>query len=83
MPEPGQPAPTDPDDGQRDGGKRARHIEDIFIIACILSLWPVILGWQEPVYEAVLYLALVALVAILIRRIRRFKDASRSLEDSP
>ena len=83
MSEPHQPAPTNPDDGPHDGDKRARRIEDIFIILCILSLWPVILGWQQPVYEAVLYLALVGLVVILVRRIRRFRDASHSLENSP
>ena len=46
------PTPEDPT-------KRGRLIEDTFILLCILSLWPVILGWQGVVYQVILYAALV------------------------
>ena len=66
----------DADDGQTpDPGRRGRLVEDIFILLCVLSLWPVILGWQHPIYEVGLYVALAGLVAILVRRARRFSQA--------
>lgn len=70
------------DDGQApDEGRRGRFIEDIFILLCVLSLWPVILGWQHIAYEVLLYGALIGLVVILIRRARRFSQARREVED--
>ena len=38
--------------------KRHKLIEDIFILLCIASLWPVVLGWTEPIYQYLLYVAL-------------------------
>ena len=61
-------------------GKHPYLLEDIFIILCILSLWPVILGWQEPIYEFILYTALVGLVVIMFRRIKRFRQARDEME---
>ncbi|MEW6753991.1 MAG: hypothetical protein AB1505_23880 [Candidatus Latescibacterota bacterium] len=65
-----------PENGPRDSsqGRRARLAEDLFIILCILSLWPVILGWRHPVYQFILYLALAGLVVIFFRRLKRFRD---------
>ena len=57
--------------------KTSRWIEDIFILLCIASLWPAILGWQEPIYQFLLYIALVGLVVIFLRRQKRLRDASR------
>lgn len=58
---------------------RGRLVEDVFIIVCILSLWPVILGWRHPVYQVVLYVALAGLVLIFFRRLRRFREARDDL----
>ena len=62
-------------------GRTARLLEDVFILVCILSLWPVVLGWQEPIYQVVLYGALTGLVVILVRRVRRLHAARRELDD--
>ena len=61
------------DDGP-DPGRRARFVEDMFILLCILSLWPVILGWTHILYQVLLYTALAGLVFILVRRVRRFSQ---------
>ncbi|MBI2501750.1 MAG: hypothetical protein HYW07_00750 [Candidatus Latescibacteria bacterium] len=63
-----------------DPQKKIRLFEDIFIVLCILSLWPVILGWDEPVYEFALYVALAGLLVIFFRRVKRFQKAKRDLE---
>ena len=49
-------------------------VEDLFIILSILALWPAILGWKSPVYEVLRYLALAGLIAIFIRRVRRYRQ---------
>ena len=55
-----------------------RHLgEDIFIILSIFSLWPVVLDWYHPLFEAVMYIALAGLVWIFYRRIKRFNEARR------
>ena len=67
--------PTD-DRGPRNRG------EDIFIILCIGSLWPTIVGWKDPIYEVVLYGALIGLALIFVRRVRRLRQARDELNDS-
>ena len=32
-------------------GKPHHLLEDIFILLCILVIWPVILGWNHLIYE--------------------------------
>ena len=61
--------------------KRYKLIEDLFILLCIVSLWPVVLGWTEPIYQYLLYAALAGLVFIFVRRIRRFHAARDALRD--
>ena len=61
-------------------GSKARRIEDIFILLCVASLWPVILGWDGLLYEAGLYIALAGLIFIFIRRVRRFRKASTAFD---
>ena len=67
--------------------KKSKLIEDIFTLLCIISLWPVVLGWTEAIYQYLLYIALAGLVYIFIRRIRRFhaaRDAmSKSTDEGP
>ena len=64
-----------PEDG------RPRHLfEDIFIILCIICLWPVILGWTHFIYQILLYGALIGLVIIFFRRIKRFNQARDELQ---
>lgn len=62
------------------GGKRSRLFEDLFILLCILSLWPAILRWRSPFYEYLLYVALAGLIVIFFRRVRRFRQARDDLE---
>jgi hypothetical protein len=59
--------------------KKQRRFEDIFIILCIFSLWPVVLGWRAPIYEFLLYAALVGLVIVFIRRTKRLRRAKDNL----
>ena len=58
--------------------RRQIIIEDIFIIISILALWPMILGWDEAVFQALKYISLAGLVYIFIRRLRRYKGRDRS-----
>ena len=58
--------------------RRQIIVEDIFIILSILALWPLILGWDEAVFQALKYIALAGLVYIFIRRLRRYKGRNRS-----
>ena len=71
--------PTTDDDVRADDrpnpGRRARFVEDMFILLCVISLWPVILGWTHILYQVLLYTALAGLVFILVRRVRRFSQA--------
>ena len=72
------PPPSEEESARR--SKRARLLEDLFILLCILTLWPVVLGWQEEIYQYVLYAALAGLVFIFVRRINRFRAAERELD---
>ena len=58
--------------------RRQIILEDIFIILSILALWPMILGWDEAVFQALKYITLAGLVYIFIRRLRRYKGRDRS-----
>jgi hypothetical protein len=69
---------SDPRPGE-EGEKRGRIFEDIFIILCILSLWPTILHWRHPFFEYLLYVALIGLIIILFRRLKRFRQARDDL----
>ena len=71
------PTPETEDNGQ----KKSKLIEDLFILLCIISLWPVVLGWTETIYQYLLYIALAGLVWIFVRRIRRFHEARDALRD--
>jgi len=68
----------------RDGDKsdkRSKLAEDLFIILCIVTLWPTILNWRNPFWEYLLYVALVGLVVIFFRRLKRFRQASEELDE--
>jgi hypothetical protein len=66
---------------KNDGEKRIRLLEDILIILCILPLWPAILSWRHPAFEYVMYVALVGLVVIFFRRVKRFRQVREELDD--
>ena len=76
MSEPVPPAQSEPPDPQA----RSRRIEDIFILLCVVSLWPLVFGMEGLLFEIGLYVALAGLVFIFIRRVRRFRQAGRDLE---
>ena len=54
-------------------------IEDGLIILSLLTLWPRILGWTGAIFPLLQYLALVVLVGILVRRIKRFRKVKAQL----
>ncbi len=59
---------------------KKEKLEAGFTILAILALWPVILGWENPLYQVVLGVILVvfiALVAQKFRRIRAIYNATR------
>ena len=62
--------------------KKSKLIEDIFTLLCIVSLWPVVLGWTEAIYQYLLYAALAGLVYIFVRRIRRFHAARDAMSEN-
>ena len=68
-----------PQTPEKGSGKSVRLIEDAFILLCILTLWPVILGWTGTLYEVLLYVALAGLIFIFVRRVRRFRKAREEL----
>ena len=78
MSEPVPPVQSEPPDSQG----RSRRIEDIFILLCVVSLWPLVFGMEGLLFEIGLYVALAGLVFIFIRRVRRFRQAGRDLEAS-
>ena len=57
--------------------RRARVLEDIFILLAILTLWPVILRWHHPAFQYIMYVALVGLAVIFLRRVKRFGKSRR------
>lgn len=59
--------------------KRIRLLEDIYIILCIMTLWPVVLRWRHPAFEYIMYVALIGLVVIFFRRVKRFRQANDDL----
>lgn len=65
---------------EQEPGKKARLIEDLFILVSIVALWPVVLGWQGLAYEIMLYAALGGLVYIFFRRMRRFREARDEMD---
>ena len=71
-----------PQTPEKGSGKSVRLIEDAFILLCILTLWPVILGWTGTLYEVLLYVALAGLIFIFVRRVRRFRTSRMELENA-
>lgn len=75
------PAATPNGDADKpDPERRTRLFEDLFILLCVLALWPVILGLHHILYELLLYAALGGLVFVLVRRVRRFSRARRDID---
>ena len=59
---------------------RKEKLEAGFTILAIFALWPVVLGWENPVYQVVLGVILVifiVLVAQKFRRVRAIYNASK------
>jgi hypothetical protein len=48
-------------------------LEDLFILACVFVLWPLILGWRGWVWQVLMYVAAGGLIWIFIRRIQRYR----------
>jgi len=58
----------------------ARLAEEIFILVCIFTLWPRILGLRGIFFDALLYIALIGLVIIFVRRIKQIRAESERRE---
>jgi len=52
-------------------------LENALIVIAIAALWPAILHWPDRVTKPLLYLALVAMVVIALRRWRRLMDVKK------
>ncbi len=48
-------------------------LEAGFTILAILALWPVILGWENPVYQVVLGVILVVFIVLVVQKFRRIR----------
>ena len=44
-----------------------------FTILAILALWPVILGWENPVYQVILGVFLVVFIVLVVQKFRRIR----------
>jgi len=51
--------------------------EWVAIFVALFALWPWILGFRHPVWQVALYLALVLMFIVAVRKIRRFKGLIR------
>ena len=49
-------------------------LEAGFTILAIFALWPVILGWENPVYQVVLGVILVVFIALVAQKFRRIRS---------
>ena len=49
-------------------------LEEAFIVLSIFALWPGILGWDGWVWELVKYVAVIGLIWIFVRRMKRYRD---------
>ena len=49
-------------------------LEAGFTILAILALWPVILGWENPVYQVVLGVILVVFIGLVVQKFRRIRS---------
>lgn len=59
---------------------RREIVETIFTILAIVSLWPVLLNWDHPMYQVFLGVILVILCYLVVgkfRRIRKEFDKSK------
>jgi|GEM_PF-1734250 hypothetical protein len=52
---------------------RREILESAFTILAVLALWPVILGWEHPVYSLLLGVILVIFIVLVINKFRRVK----------
>jgi len=52
---------------------RKEKLEAVFTLFAILALWPVILGWDNPIYQIVLGVLLVIFIALVIQKFRRIR----------
>ena len=48
-------------------------LEDLCILLSIFALWPAILGWEGWIWEGLKYVAVVGLIWIFTRRVKRYQ----------
>lgn len=49
-------------------------LEAGFTILAILALWPVILGWENPLYQVALGVILVVFIVLVAQKFRRIRS---------
>ena len=47
--------------------------EWVAIFVALFALWPWILGFRHPIWQVALYMALVLMFIVALRKIKRFK----------
>lgn len=52
---------------------RREILEAAFTILAILALWPVILGWEHPIYNVLLGVILIIFIVLVANKFRRIK----------
>ncbi len=52
---------------------RREILESLIIFLAILSLWPVVLRWEGPIWKLLMYIFLFLLLVIFVSRINRFR----------
>lgn len=53
---------------------RREIAEAVFTILAILSIWPVILEWDHPLYRVILGVVLVILIVLVVGKFRRIRQ---------
>lgn len=53
---------------------KKEKLEAGFTILAIFALWPVILGWENPIYQVILVVILVVFIALVAQKFRRLRS---------
>lgn len=52
---------------------KKEKLETGFTLLAILALWPVILGWENPIYQIILGVFLIGFVVLVVQKIQRIR----------
>ena len=46
--------------------------ETVAIFFAIVAMWPLVLRWEGPIFQVLLYLALLVMIVVFVRRWKKF-----------